>query len=127
VDISTETACIDNAIFLDHVTCEVAQDEPDIRSRDRKMPIVNNWTDDILHIEMPGGCKDYDDEGDDMIMSDAVPTACMRGCAVTELERVDMGTSNVYWYDGDDGDDADPDVEEESSQADDGLTQTLEH
>ena len=29
-------------------------------------------------------------------------------------------------YQGDDGDDANADVEEEASQADDGLTQTLE-
>jgi hypothetical protein len=33
----------------------------------------------------------------------------------------------VDGYEGDDGDDADADEEEDTLQADDGLTQTLEH
>jgi hypothetical protein len=37
-----------------------------------------------------------------------------------------LGTSDVDGYAGDDCDDADADVEEETSQADDGFLQTLQ-
>ena len=40
--------------------------------------------------------------------------------------RTDLGTSNVYGYEHEDGDDADTDAEEEASQADDGSTQNVE-
>jgi hypothetical protein len=75
---------------------------------------------------MPGGCEDYNDEGDEIDESDAIPTASRRRLAATELERFDVGTSNVEGYEGDDGDDADADEEKEASQADEGLPQTLE-
>jgi len=75
---------------------------------------------------MPGGCEDHDDERDEIDESDAIPTASRRRRAATELERFDLGTSDVDGYEGDDGDDADADEEEEASQADEGLTQTLE-
>jgi hypothetical protein len=44
-----------------------------------------------------------------------------------ELERFDLGTSDVDGYDGEDGDDADMDADEEgeSSQVDDGSTQNV--
>ena len=47
-----------------------------------------------------------------------------RRWAATELERFDLGTSDVDGYEGEDGDDADE--EEEASQADDGSTQNVE-
>jgi len=47
---------------------------------------------------------------------------------MTELQRFDLGTSDVDGYEGKDGDDvdADADEEEQSSQADDGSTQNVE-
>jgi hypothetical protein len=82
---------------------------------------------DELHFGMPGGCKDYDDEGDKIDKYDAIPTASRRRQAATELERFDLGTSDVDGYEGDNSDDADANKEEEASQADDGSTQTLEY
>jgi hypothetical protein len=75
---------------------------------------------------MPGGSEDFDDVGDVIDESDTIPTASHRRRAATELGRFDLETSDVDVYEGDDGDDADTDEEEEASQADDGLTQTLE-
>jgi len=40
--------------------------------------------------------------------------------------RFHQGTSNVDGYEGEDGDEADADVEEDASQADDGSTQNVE-
>jgi len=71
-----------------------------------------------------GGSGDFEDEGDE---SDAIPTASRRGRAATELERFDLGTSDVDGYEGEDGDDADADEEEEVSQAEDGSTQNVEN
>ena len=45
---------------------------------------------------------------------------------MTELERFDLGTSDVDGYEGEDGDDADADEEAQASQADDGSTQNVE-
>ena len=100
--------------------------ELDIGSTDPNIPIDNNCTDDELHFGMPGGCEDYDDEGDEIDESDAIPTGSQRLQAATELERFDLGTSDVDGYEGEEGDDVDADEEEEASQADEGLTQTLE-
>jgi hypothetical protein len=72
---------------------------------------------------MQGGSEDFEDEGDE---SDAIPTASRRRRAVTELERFDLGTSDVDGFEGEYGDDADADEEEEASQADDGSTQNVE-
>jgi len=125
--ISTGAARVDNAILLDYLNFEVALEEPEIGRTDPNIPINNNCTDDELHFGMPGGCDDYDNEGDEIDESDAIPTTCRRRGATTELVRFDLGTSDVDGYEGDDGDDADADEEEEASQADDGLTQTLEN
>jgi hypothetical protein len=124
--ISTEAAPVDNAILLDYLTSEVALKEPEIERTDPNIPIDNNCTDDKLHFGIPGGCEDYDNEGDEIGEGDAIPTASWRRRAATELERFDLGTSDVDGYEGDNGDDADADEEEEASQADEGLTQTLE-
>ena len=101
----------------------MALEEPEIGSTDSNIPIDNNCTDDELHFGMPGGSGDFEDEGDE---SDAIPTASRRRRAATELERFDLGTSDVDGYEGEDGDDADADEEQEASQADDGSTQNVE-
>jgi hypothetical protein len=75
---------------------------------------------------MPGGCEDYEDEGDEIDERDAIPTTSRRRRAATELERFDLGTSDVDGYEGDDGDNADADEEEDAYQADEELSQTLE-
>jgi len=45
-----------------------------------------------------------------------------------ELDRFDLGTSDVDRYEGEDGDDADADADEEgeASQVDDASTQNVE-
>jgi hypothetical protein len=69
------------------------------------------------------GSGDFEAEGEE---SDAIPTASWRRRAATELERFDLGTSNVDGYEGEDGDDEDADEEEEASQANDGSTPNVE-
>ena len=73
---------------------------------------------------MPGGSGNFEDEGE---QSDANPTTSRRRQAATELESYDLGTSDVDWYEGEDGDDADanPDEKEQASQADDGSMQNV--
>jgi hypothetical protein len=110
VVISVEAARVDNAILLDYLTSEVSLEEPGIGSTDSNIPIDNNCTDDELHFGMPGDSEDFEDEGDE---SDAIPTASRSRQAATELERFDLGTSDVDGYEGEDGDDADADEEEE--------------
>jgi hypothetical protein len=80
--------------------------------------------DDELHFGMPGGSGDFEDQGDEC---DAIPTASHQRWAATELERFDLGTSDVDGYEGEDGNDADADEEEEASQAKDGLTQNVDN
>jgi len=77
---------------------------------------------------MPGGSGDYKDEGDESDEHDAIRTASRRRRPATELERFELGISDVDGYEGEDGDnaDADADEEEEASQADDGSTQNVE-
>jgi hypothetical protein len=123
VVITVEAACVDNAIVLDYLISEVALQKPVVGSTDPNIQIGNNCTDDELHFGMPGGSGDFDDEGDD---SNAIPTASQRRRAATELEKFDLGTSDVDGYDGEDGEDADTDDEEEASQADDGSMQKVE-
>ena len=123
VVISVEAARVVNAILLDYLTSKVALEEPEIGSTDPYIPIDNNCTDDELHFGMPGGSGDFEDKGDE---SDGIPTASRRRRPATELERLDLGTSDVDGYEGEDGDDAEADEEEEASQADDGSTQNVE-
>jgi len=75
---------------------------------------------------MPGGRWDYEDEGDDSEMRNAIPTTSRQRWPATWLERIDLWTSDVDWYDGQDGNNAYADEEEEASQADDGSTQIVE-
>jgi hypothetical protein len=77
---------------------------------------------------MAGGSGDYQVEGDESDDHDAIPTTSRRRQPVTELERFDLGNSDVDGYAGDDGDDTDADAveEEEASQVNDGSTQNVE-
>jgi len=75
---------------------------------------------------MPGGSNAYDHVGDKIDQSDSFTTTSWRWRAATKLVRFDLGTSDVNRYEGDDCDDADADEEEQSSQANNGSTQTLE-
>jgi hypothetical protein len=92
VVISVEAARVDNAILLDYLTSEVALEESEIGSTDSNIPIDNNCMEDELHDGMPGGRRDFEDDGDE---SDAIPTASRRRRAATELQRYDLGTSDV--------------------------------
>jgi len=123
VVISVEAVHVDNAILVDYLASEVAPEEPEIGSTDLNVPIDNNCMDDKLHFGMPGGSEDFEDEGD---KGDAIPTTSRRRRAATELERFDLGTSDVDGYEGEDGNDADADEEEEASQADDGSMHNVE-
>jgi len=108
------------------LTSDVALEEPKIGSTDTNIPRDNNCRDDQLPFGMPGGSGDYEDEGDESDERDAIPTARGRRLSVTELERFDLGTSDVDGYEGDDGDYADADQEEEAWLANDGSTQNVE-
>jgi hypothetical protein len=126
VVISGKAARVDNAILLDYLASEVALEEPEIGSPHPNILIDNNCTDDKLHFGMPGGREEYEDERDDSDVQDAIPTASRRRLPATELERFDLGTSDVDGYVSEDGDDADADEEVEASQPDDGSTQNVE-
>jgi len=128
VVISTEAASVDNAIILEYLTSKVALEEPEIGSTDPNSPIDYNCTDDELHFGMPGVSGDYEDEGDESDKHDPIRTTSRWRRTATELERFDLGTSDVYGYEGKDGDDVDAyaDEEEEASQANDGSTQNVE-
>jgi len=128
VVINMEAASVDNAILLNYLTSEVALEEPEIGSTDPNIPIDNNCTDDELPFGMPGGSGDYDDDGAESDEHGAICTASRRRRPATELERFDLGTSDVDRYEGEDGDaaDVDADEEEEPSQADNGSTQNVE-
>jgi hypothetical protein len=84
--------------------------------------------DDELHFGMQRGSGDYEDDGDESDDRDAIPTASRRRQPVMELERFDLGTSDLDGYEGEDGDDADADAdeEEEASQVDNESTQNVE-
>jgi hypothetical protein len=134
VVISMEVARVDNHILLDYLASEVALEEPDIGSTDPNIPIDNNCTDDELYFGMPGGSGDFNDKGDESNDRDTIPTASWRRRPAPELERFDLGTSDVDGNEGEDGDDADVDAdadadadeEQEASRLDDGSTQNVE-
>ena len=118
-------AHVDNAILPDYLTSEVALEEPEIGITDPNIPIDNNCTDFELHFVMPGGSGDCEDEGDESNVCDAIPTGSRRRSLMTERERFDLRTSDVDGHEGEDGDDAYGDEEEEASQNDDGSTQNV--
>ena len=126
VVISVDAARVDNAILLDYLTSKVALEEPEIGNTDPNIPIYKNSTDGEMHLRMPGGSGDYEDEGDDSDERGAIPTATRQRRAETELHSFDLATRNVDGYEGNDGDDADADEEQEASLADDESTQNVE-
>jgi len=126
VVISTEAVHVDSAILLEYLTSEVALEETEIASTDINIPIDNDFKDDKLHLRIPGGSRVDEDEGDNNYESDAIPTASWQRRAAPELERVDLGTSAVDQYQGDDGNNVDVYEEEDASQADNGPTQNVE-
>jgi len=66
------------------------------------------------------------DVADEIDESDTIPTASRWRWAAAELERFDLGTSDVDWYKGEAGDDADADEEEPVLRANERSTQNLE-
>jgi len=121
-----EAARVDNAILLDYLTSEVSIEEAEIGSTDPESPIDNQCMDDELHFGISGGSGDYEYERDVSEERKAITTASRRRQPTTDLQRFDLGTSDVDGYEGNDGDDADADEEEEASLADDGSTQNVE-
>jgi len=105
----------------------VALEQPEIAITDPIITIDNYCANDEMHFRMPNGSTDDEDTGDQCDERDVSPTASRRQRPLTELERFDLGTSNVNRYEGEDGDnaDADADEEEEASQADDGSMQNV--
>jgi len=128
VVISIHSARVDNAILLDYLISKVALEEPEIGSTHPTIPIDINCMDDILRFGMPGRSADCEAEGDESDERDDIPTTSRRWRPATELDRSDLGPSDVDGCEGEDGDDADADAdeEEEASQADDGSTQNVE-
>jgi len=120
VVINMEAALVDNAILLDYSTSKVALEEPKIGSTDPNIATNNNCTDDKLHLEMPRGNGNNQDDGDKSNERDAIPTASQQQLAASELEWFELGTIEAEGYECEDGDDEDLDEEEEASQADDG-------
>jgi len=121
--LSMEAVCVDNAILLGSLTSEVALEEPEIRSAHPNISIDNNCTDDELHFRMPGGSMNQRDEGDENNEGAAILSASRPRQGATELRKLDLGTSDVDRYEGDD---ADADEETAASEADDGSMQDLE-
>jgi len=76
-----------------------------------------------MNLLIPGGSWDLDDAGDE---GDAIPSSSGRWLAASELERFDLGTSDVDRLEGEDGDDADAGEGEEASQPDYGSMQNME-
>jgi hypothetical protein len=124
VVISLEAAGFDNAILLDYLTSEVALEEPEIGSTDPNIPIHNNCMVCELHFGMPRDCGDYEDEGDESDKCGAFRSANRRQRATTKLKTMNLETSDVDGYEGEDGDNVDE--EEEALQADDGSMQNVE-
>jgi len=122
-------AHVANSILLDHLTCEVLREEADIVRTDRNIPIGNNCTYDELYIGMPAGSGDYEDGGDESNQRDAVPTTSWRRRPAPELERFDHRTRNVDSNEGEDGPDADANVDEQqdASHANGGSMQNVGH
>jgi hypothetical protein len=111
------------------LTSELALEEPEICSTDPIIPIDNNGMIEELHFGIPGGSGDYADEGDESDERNAIPSASWRRQSAIELDRFALGTSEIDGYEGEHGDDndADVDMEEDPSQANDGSMQNVEY
>jgi hypothetical protein len=117
VVISLEAARVDNAVHLDYSTSEMALEKPEIGNTDRNIPIDKHCMVDKVEFGMPGGSGVNEDDGDESDDRDAIPTASRRQRPATDLARFDLETSDVAGYEGEDGDDAaaDADEDEEAS------------
>ena len=104
----------------------MALEEPETESTDPNISLGNHCMDDELHFGMPAGTGYYDDDGKESNERDAIPRASQWRRPVTELERFDLGSSEVGEYDDEDRDDVDEDEKEEASQANDGSMQNVE-
>jgi hypothetical protein len=75
---------------------------------------------------MPGGSGNYAEERDESDKRNGNPIGRWRQRAATEFESFVMRTSQVDRYEGEDGDNADVDEEEETSEPDDASKQNQE-
>ena len=73
--ISVDTVRVDNAILLNYLTSELALDESEIWSTDQNIPIDNHCSDDEFLFGMPRGSGDYEHEGDESKVHNAIPTS----------------------------------------------------
>jgi hypothetical protein len=73
--IRVEAARVDNGILLHYLTSEMALGDPEIESTDPNILIDNDCMADDLNFRMPGGSRNYEDEGNESYMSNAIPTA----------------------------------------------------
>ena len=111
--ISVEPAHVDNAILPDDLTSEVALEQPEIGRSDQNIPINNHYTNDKRDFGIPGGSRNYQDDNDKSDKCNAIPTASRRRRPITGLERFDVGTSDINGSEGENGDDAAGDEDEE--------------
>jgi hypothetical protein len=119
-------AHVDYDIVLDYLTCNVACEKPDMESTDPKVPIDNSGTDDQTHFRMPSGSVNHTAECEESIRGHAIPTTIWHSPPTTELDRFDLGTSDVAKYEGEDDAIEDADKEEDQSQAINGSTNDVE-
>jgi len=113
-------------IFVDYMSSEVAPDELKVGSTDPYILIENNCTYHELHFGMPGGSRDYTDEGDESDELDVIPSTSRRLWAATELKRFDLGTNEVKQNQGGDAYNDYADEEEDAARTDAGSTQIVE-
>jgi len=97
------------------LTSKVAIEEHKIGSTDPNIAIGNHCMDRELHFGMPCVSRHYDDEGYECEERDAIATASQRRWAATELERFEVGTSYVDWYEGEDRNNVHADALKEAS------------
>lgn len=115
-----------NALLRDNLTSEVALEEAEIKITHPNIPMYTNCTDDNLHLGMPVGSGEDQDQGDKTNAHDSIPTSSWRQLALTELERFGLGISNVDAWEDHNGDNADADEVEEALQADDESTRNVQ-
>jgi hypothetical protein len=79
--ISIEAARVGNPVLLHLTSSYVVFEEPVIGSTDPNIPIDNNCVEDKLDFGTPLGSCNYEDEGDECVMHDAIPTASQKTTA----------------------------------------------
>jgi hypothetical protein len=124
--IGVDTARVDNVIHLHSWHSKVPLEEPEIGCTHPIIPIHTNCTYDENNCGLPGGRGDYEKDGDDSNMRNAIPTASCLRWPTTDLEIYDLGTWYVDRNKGEDGNDMAADEDEEALHLDDGSTQNME-